>query len=227
MIQRDFDAVIFDMDGVIFDSEKLVTECWVEIADKYNIPDIEEACRDCVGINAVATREKMKLRYGQDFPYDEYKAEMSALYHSRYDNGRLPMKAGIQEFLIFLKENGILTAVASSTRTEVVTQEIKDAGLLPYFDVLICGDMVARSKPAPDIFLKAAEELQVEPARCYVIEDSYNGIRAAYSAGMRPLMVPDMLPPNEEMEKLSEMILPSLLEVKDALRAHFFNLCLE
>ncbi len=225
MIQRDFDAVIFDMDGVIFDSEKLVVECWVETAAKYNIPNIEEACRECVGINAAATREKMKLCYGQDFPYDEYKAEMSALFHARYGEGRLPMKKGIQELLEFLKENDIRIALASSTREAVVKQELRDAGLLDYFDAVICGDMVKRSKPAPDIFLKAAEILQIAPERCYVIEDSYNGIRAAHSAHMRPLMVPDMLPPNKEMEELSEYILPSLIEVKEYLMAHFFNLC--
>ncbi len=225
MIQRDFDAVIFDMDGVIFDSERLVVECWAETAAKYNIPNIEEACAECVGINATATREKMKLRYGQDFPYDEYKAEMSALFHARYGEGRLPMKKGIKELLEFLKENDIRIALASSTREAVVKQELKDAGLLDYFDAVICGDMVSKSKPAPDIFLKAAETLQIVPERCYVIEDSYNGIRAAYSANMRPLMVPDMLPPTKEMEELSEYILPSLIEVKQYLMAHFFNLC--
>ena len=143
------------------------------------------------------------------------------MYHSRYDNGRLPMKPGIVELLKFLKENGIKTAVASSTRKAVVTREITDAGLLSYFDVLICGDMVARSKPAPDIFLKAAEELKVDPSRSYVIEDSYNGIRAAHSAGMRAFMVPDMLEANDEMRKLSEAVLPDLMAVKEALTAHF------
>lgn len=217
-------AVIFDMDGVIFDSERLVIECWQEIAEKYNIPNIEDACRECVGINAKATREKMKLRYGQDFPYDEYKAEMSALFHTRYAEGRLPMKKGIRELLEFLQEKKISVAIASSTRRTVVTQEIKDAGLLSFFDALICGDMVEKSKPAPDIFLKAAEVLKAEPKDCFVIEDSYNGIRAAKAAGMRPLMVPDLLSPTEEMTELSETILPSLFEVKTYLMTNLGNL---
>ena len=94
-------------------------------------------------------------------------------------------------------------------------QEIRDAGLAPFFQKIICGDMVERSKPAPDIFLKAAEELGVNPEVCYVIEDSYNGIRGAHTAGMHPIMVPDMLPPTDEMEKLAEQIFPSLFEVRD------------
>ncbi|MBE5879542.1 MAG: HAD family phosphatase [Lachnospiraceae bacterium] len=208
-------AVIFDMDGVIFDSERLVVETWVEVAKKYGIEGIEEACAACVGINAQATELKMKEIYGEEFPYQEYKKEASALYHERYDDGRLPTKPGIRELLEFLHANNIRTAVASSTRRAVVEQEIRDAGLAPFFQKIICGDMVERSKPAPDIFLKAAEELGVNPEVCYVIEDSYNGIRGAHTAGMHPIMVPDMLPPTDEMEKLAEQIFPSLFEVKD------------
>ncbi|MBR4965834.1 MAG: HAD family phosphatase [Lachnospiraceae bacterium] len=208
-------AVIFDMDGVIFDSERLVVETWVEVAKKYGIEGIEDACAACVGINAQATELKMKEIYGEDFPYQEYKKEASALYHERYDDGRLPTKPGIRELLEFLHANNIRTAVASSTRRAVVEQEIRDAGLAPFFQKIICGDMVERSKPAPDIFLKAAEELGVNPEVCYVIEDSYNGIRGAHTAGMHPIMVPDMLPPTDEMEKLAEQIFPSLFEVRD------------
>lgn len=208
-------AVIFDMDGVIFDSERLVVETWVEVAKKYGIEGIEEACAACVGINAQATEVKMKEIFGEDFPYQEYKKEASALYHERYDDGRLPTKPGIRELLEFLHANNIRTAVASSTRRAVVEQEIRDAGLAPFFQKIICGDMVERSKPAPDIFLKAAEELGVNPEVCYVIEDSYNGIRGAHTAGMHPIMVPDMLPPTDEMEKLAEQIFPSLFEVRD------------
>lgn len=208
-------AVIFDMDGVIFDSERLVVETWVEVAKKYGIEGIEEACAACVGINAQATELKMKEIYGEEFLYQEYKKEASALYHERYDDGRLPTKPGIRELLEFLHANNIRTAVASSTRRAVVEQEIRDAGLAPFFQKIICGDMVERSKPAPDIFLKAAEELGVAPEICYVIEDSYNGIRGAHAAGMHPIMVPDMLPPTDEMEKLAEQIFPSLFEVKE------------
>ena len=88
-----------------------------------------------------------------------------------------------------------------------------------YFDKVICGDMVERSKPAPDIFLKACEELQVAPERAYAIEDSYNGIRAAHGGGLRAIMVPDLLPANREMEELTEVILGSLLEVKKYLES--------
>lgn len=216
-MKQDYKAVVFDMDGVIFDSEKLVVLCWQEIAAKYNIVGIEEQCRLCLGLNREAARQKMLEHYGLDFPYDIYKKEMSDLYHSRYSGGRLPMKPGVVELLSFLKGKGKKIALASSTRREVVLVELRDAGILDYFDKVICGDMVERSKPEPDIFLKACEELEVDVQDAYAIEDSYNGIRAAYRAGMMPIMVPDLAEATEEMRQLAVVIMPSLLDMLDML----------
>jgi len=208
-----YNAVVFDMDGVIFDSERAVMQCWKEVASRHNIPDIEKAILACTGTTMVRTREIMLDLYGADFPYDEYARESSAIFHSRYDGGRLPMKPGIKELLIFLKERGKKIALASSTRQQVVTDELRDAGIIEYFDRIICGDMVSRSKPAPDIFLKACEELNISPSDSYAIEDSYNGIRAAHAGGLHPIMVPDLLPADEEMQSLAEIVLPSLTSV--------------
>lgn len=210
-------AVIFDMDGVIFDSERLVLEGWLELGKKYGIPDIHKVFPKCIGSNAVASKQIFLDYYGEDFPYDTYKQETSADYHAKYDGGRLPMKRGIKELLQFLKENGYHIGLASSTRYEVVRQQLEDAGILPYFETLTCGDMVKKSKPEPDIFLKAAETLGVNPQDCIVIEDSYNGIRAASRACMFPIMVPDMIAPDEEMKQLAKAIFSDLHEVRDFL----------
>lgn len=212
-----YKAVVFDMDGVIFDSERAVMQCWKEVASRHNIPDIEKAILACTGTTMVRTREIMLNLYGADFPYDEYAKESSAIFHSRYDGGRLPMKQGVKELLSFLKEHGKKIALASSTRQQVVTDELRDAGIIGYFDRIICGDMVSRSKLAPDIFLKACEELNVSPSDSYAIEDSYNGIRAAHAGGLHPIMVPDLLPADEEMQSLAEIVLPSLTSVMEYL----------
>ncbi len=212
-----YKAVVFDMDGVIFDSERAVMQCWKEVASRHNIPDIEKAILACTGTTMVRTREIMLNLYGADFPYDEYARESSVIFHSRYDGGRLPMKPGVKELLTFLKEHNKKIALASSTRQQVVTDELRDAGIIEYFDRIICGDMVSRSKPAPDIFLKACEELNVSPSDSYAIEDSYNGIRAAHAGGLHPIMVPDLLPADEEMQSLAEIVLPSLTSVMEYL----------
>lgn len=214
---KDFKAVVFDMDGVIFDSERLVIECWKVVADKYGVPGIEEACQEVLGVNAVETKEKFLKRYGADFPYDAYKSEMSKLFHDLYDGGRLPLKTGVVELLQYLKESDVKVALASSTRSAVVRQELTDAGIIEYFQVVIGGDMVSRSKPQPDIFLKACEELGVAPEEAFAIEDSYNGIRAAAAGKLRPLMVPDLMPPTEEIQALSEASFETLLDVKSYL----------
>lgn len=206
-------AVVFDMDGVIFDSERLVLECWSEIADRRGIENIEEAMRECLGVNAVQTKEIMLRRYGREFPYDAFRKEASALFHERYDGGRLPLKKGVRELLSYLKDRGIKIALASSTREKIVRQELSDAGILDYFEQVICGDMVERSKPAPDIYLKACEALGVTPAEAYAVEDSYNGIRSANAAGLLAIMVPDLSEPTPEMERLAVRILPDLAEV--------------
>lgn len=212
-----YKAVVFDMDGVIFDSERAVMQCWKEVASRHNIPNIEKAILACTGTTMVRTREIMLNLYGADFPYDEYARESSAIFHSRYDGGRLPMKPGVKELLTFLKKHDKKIALASSTRHQVVTDELRDAGIIEYFDRIICGDMVSRSKPAPDIFLKACEELNVSPSDSYAIEDSYNGIRAAHAGGLHPIMVPDLLPADEEMQSLAEIVLPSLTSVMEYL----------
>lgn len=212
-----YKAVVFDMDGVIFDSERAVMQCWKEVASRHNIPNIEKAILACTGTTMVRTREIMLNLYGADFPYDEYARESSVIFHSRYDGGRLPMKQGVKELLMFLKERGKKIALASSTRQQVVTDELCDAGIIEYFDRIICGDMVSRSKPAPDIFLKACEALNISPSDSYAIEDSYNGIRAAHAGGLHPIMVPDLLPADEEMQSLAEIVLPSLTSVMEYL----------
>ena len=120
-------AVVFDMDGVIFDSETLVFRMWKVVAEKYGVADIEETCRACLGINATVTREIFFERYGQDFPYDKYKKEMSDLFHANAAGGKLPKKPGIRELLEYLRRENIKTAVASSTRRDLVTRELEEA----------------------------------------------------------------------------------------------------
>ena len=96
--------------------------------------------------------------------------------------------------------------------------ELEEAHLLQFFDAVLGGDMAPRSKPEPDIFLAAAEAVGAVPANCYVLEDSFNGIRAAYRAGMHPVMVPDMQQPTDEIRRLAEAVVENLLVALDYLR---------
>ena len=207
------DTVIFDMDGVIFDSEILVLQAWKEVAERHGIAGVEAACHECLGTNSVVSKGVFLKHYGEDFPYEEYKAEMAEVFFSHASGGKLAKKPGVEDLLKYLKMRGFKIGLASSTREVLVRSEISDGGLLGYFDQIIGGDMVERSKPEPDIFLEACRRLGTRPENCYVIEDSHNGIRAAYAAGMHPIMVPDLLPETAEMQEKAEVVLPSLFEV--------------
>lgn len=214
-------TVIFDMDGVIFDSEQIVLNSWKKVADEYGLENIETVMKQCIGLNYQAASEVFTKAYDGKYDFDFLKPKTSAYYYEHVEKYGLPVKAGVEELLICLKERGYKTAVASSTRIAVVEKEIADAGLTKYFEKLVGGDMIQRSKPAPDIFLEAARVLDAKAEECFVIEDSYNGIRAAHAASMTPLMVPDLLPPTEEMKQLAEAIFNNLLEVKTYITTNF------
>lgn len=213
-----YQAVVFDMDGVIFDTERLVIEFWKEVAKKHNIPNVEHTCIQCLGTNRVRTREIFLENYGADFPFDPYRAEVTELFNTHYKGVPLPTKPGVRELLSYLQEQDIKVGLASSTAQHLVRDEIGTAGLLPYFQTLVCGDMVEHSKPAPDIFLKACEILNAAPTKSIAIEDSFNGIRSAHCAGMTPIMVPDQVQPTDEIRALAFHVMPSLLDVLNWLK---------
>lgn len=216
-MKRSDTAVIFDMDGTIFDSERLVLDCWERIGKKYGIPDIGEVFIRCIGTNKVRTRQIVDEHYGKTFPYEKFSAESSALFREMTEKEGLPVKAGVREILTYLREEKIPLGLASSTRLAVVEEELKDAGLYAYFQTVVGGDLLKNSKPAPDIYLMTCERMGILPEKAYAIEDSYNGIRSAHSAGLHPVMVPDMLPATEEMRSLSEAVFEDLFRVREYL----------
>ena len=213
-------AFIFDMDGVIFDSERAVIDCWKVIAPQYGITDIETHCIAATGLNEQATRKIFKEQYGEDMPYDEMRAKRKALFIERFDQGLVPVKPGTVELLSYLKDNGYKVALASSTSEGTVRRELGIAGLIEFFDVIIGGDKVTHSKPDPEIFLMAMEQLGVESGESVIIEDSYNGVRAADASGAYIVMVPDLLPPTDEMREKADIIKNSLNDVLVWVKEH-------
>ena len=207
-------AVIFDMDGIIFDSERAYIKCWDPIEKEYNIPDLNETLYKCIGVNSNMARDIFLEKYGDDFPLEKFQKIASVNMRNLVDSGKLEKKEGIDDLLEYLKNEDIVIAVASSTKSEAVKHELELANILDYFETVIGGDMVTKSKPEPDIFLEAAKKIGVNPKDCLVIEDSYNGIRAAKAAGMTAFMVPDLLEPNDEMREKADKIFTSLVEVK-------------
>lgn len=205
------EAVVFDMDGVIFDSEKIYLKCLTAVGEKYGLPGFEDLCYATIGTTDLYMKEVFLNHYGEDFPFDQYMEEMFVLFRKEAEEG-LPVKKGVREILAYLKENGIKVALATSTIQEKALPEIRKARLEEYFDEFVCGDMIVRGKPEPDIYLKACECLGGRPENACAIEDSFNGVRSASRAGMHVIMVPDLLQPDEEIRGLADEVLPSLME---------------
>lgn len=210
-------AVIFDMDGILFDTENLYIQCWKQLGGCHQLEDIEATLKECIGTNEERTKSIFKSHYGESFDIMYYREQVRSIFLNYTKTHGMPMKPGVYELLGYLKENGYRIGLASSTKIEDVKRELKEAGIYEYFEVLIGGDMVKTSKPSPDIYLLACEQLGIEPKIAIAIEDSLNGIRAAYAAGMKPIMVPDLMEPTPEIQKMLYQKLDSLLEVKEFL----------
>ena len=210
-------AVVFDMDGVLFDTELVCMKAWVAVAEKRGLPRMEEVFPLCIGLNANDSRRIVLDAYGEDFDYPVFRQETSEWFQEYIRENGLPVKPGARQILEWLKTAGYQVGLASSTKQSSVLSHLRQAGFGEYFSVVVTGDMVEHSKPCPDIYLMACAELGVRPEEAFAIEDSPNGIRAAHRAGMHPIMVPDMIQPDEEMRRLSRKIFRNLSEVQRCL----------
>ena len=209
-------AVIFDMDGTLLNTERLFIDIWMDL-DENPSPKLEQVLYDVIGTTEVNTKARFADVMGEDYPYETLRARLKNIFAQIRDAGELPMKNGAKECLEALYKAGYKLALASSTSRESVLAEMKATGLYGFFDVIVCGTDITHSKPDPEIFLRAAEQLSVQPEECIVTEDSFNGIRAAKAAGMRPLMIPDLKQPDEEIQDLCEWICPDLHEAKSVI----------
>ena len=125
-----------------------------------------------------------------------------------------PKKPGLDEILAWLEQRHIPMVVASSSRMASIRHHLDGWGLTHYFKAVISGEQFVSSKPDPEIFLLTAEKLGVEPARCLVLEDSYNGVRAGAAGGFVTVMVPDLSPATDEMRRIYACECASLHEVR-------------
>ena len=215
-----YKGAIFDMDGLMLDTERLHCEFWIKAAAEYGYTLRMQDLIAARGMSGETALRHFKACYGEDFDYKTIHARRNELFFAYCDEVGVQKKKGVGELLACLKERGLRLALATSNIPAHSETELRRAGLWDFFDARVYGPMVAHSKPAPDIFLLACEKLALAPQDCFVFEDSTNGIKAAAAAGCAPVMIPDLLPADEEMRALAMTVQPDLLAVRDYLLAH-------
>jgi len=205
--------IIFDMDGLMIDTEPVAIAGWEAVARELNITIPHELLLSVIGINRVLCKVYMLEALGPDFDYDKALMLLHKNINQHFETHGVPQKPGITQLLDKLDELGIKKAVATSSSFERATYKLTKAGLIHRFDAIIGGNMVARSKPDPDIFLKAAKVVGISPSDCIVLEDSNPGAEGAVRAGMRVVVVPDLVPPTDVTRKQAYAVCNSLHDV--------------
>ncbi len=211
-------GVVFDMDGLMFDTERLTFELQREILKAHGYDWTLELYKQTVGLRTEDLIPFFRKFGGEDFDIGAFRGECRKAYREYTDKFGVPVKDGLFELLELLKREEIKIALATSTTEQSAVRTLKIAGVLDYFDALVCAGDVENGKPAPDPFLKAAEKLGLEPADCAALEDSLNGIRSAHAAGMAAIMIPDLIAPTDEIRGMCEAVLNSLRDVEKAIR---------
>lgn len=213
-------GVVFDMDGLLLDTERLTFALCSKAARQMGFRLDMELFKQTIGLRSADTQKIYGKTFGESFDYARLREQNLVWFWDYVAKNGAPVKKGVFELLSFLRDNDIKSAVATSTSRQTTTKLLEKAGISVYVDAVICGDMIEHGKPAPDIFLKAAELLKLPPRECIGLEDSYNGIRAVHSAGMLPVMVPDLLPPSEEITPLLYAQAQDLSQVIPVIKNH-------
>lgn len=177
---------IFDMDGLLFDTERIFQNYWRAIAAERGIVLADSFITEITGTSGEIQKD----------------CKERVLRHLAKN---VPVKTGAVEILGRCRILGIKTAVASSSLLRQIENNLENAGMENCFDAIVSGDEVEKGKPALDIFLLAAKRIGVPPGECTVFEDSPHGIEGALRAGMKAVMIPDLLPPWEEHRRQIEV----------------------
>lgn len=205
-------AVIFDVDGTLLDTERIYMEGWRQGGALMGYPVPDTALVRTRAVSKEVAIPIYQAYCGADFPYEEIRAHRTRIAEeiiaaSTPEQLWMP---GVRETLEALRQKGYRMAVATSTKLEFTLAHLKQAGLLEYFQAVVTGEMVEKGKPAPDIFLLAAERLGCDPKECVAVGDTPADVLAGSAAGMEVYLIPDQVPANPETRARSRRVLEHL-----------------
>jgi HAD superfamily hydrolase (TIGR01509 family) len=219
ILPRPVAAVVFDMDGLLFDTEKLYGRTILTAATEIGVEMSTEVFHSFVGTPWIENVRRMQTHYGEAYPAEKLRVTWMRHFKELVASDGLDVKPGVVELLDLLDGLKLPRAIATSSSHGTVDHHLAAHGLTERFHRVVASGDYANPKPAPDPFLLAAKLLGVDPRDCLGLEDSFNGVRSASSAGMMTVMVPDLVQPTAEIRVLCAGVVESLLEVPDLIRA--------
>lgn len=207
-------TAIFDMDGLMIDSNPIISKAYATVLSDYSkVPRLNS--RGLVhtpGISAKDNWLKLVAIYGIDAKIDELAEKKNRIQVELIKSGVTAMP-GLIGVLNMLRGHNVKLAVASSSTRELIEIILKQHRIEQYFDTVVSGTEVLHGKPAPDIFLEAANNLDVRASNCVALEDAIDGIRAAKAAGMKCIAIPSAVDLNNTEFRTADLVLPSLDQV--------------
>ena len=204
---HNFKAVIFDMDGLLIDSETLALETFNHTCSQFKLGDMSQLFTRLIGVNSTFAQSILRQQLPVEVNYKQFDELWQRSYLQAISRAPVALMPGVQKLLKQLQLQGMPMAVATSSKTQRARQKLNNCGILDYFCCIVGGDQVTQSKPQPDIYLQAAAQLAVSPTDCLAFEDSKNGVKAAFAAGMTVVQIPDLVAADDELLALGHIIL--------------------
>lgn len=219
-------GIIFDMDGILIDSERQSNEGWLWAAGQFGVDMPMWLIDSFKGAPAELCCKFFDDYYKGVIDYWEAKELRTQHVYKIRETEGIPVKKGVKDIFEYIRNNGLKCAVATSTRRESAEKTLHEIGVWDYLDAVVYGDEVERGKPEPDIFLRAAKAIGVNPSEEVVVEDSINGIKAGYAADMRVVHIPDTIAIDDDIRKLTYMVcadLNGLIDVVESINKPVIN----
>lgn len=219
-------GIIFDMDGVLIDSERQSNEGWLWAAGQLGVDMPMWLIDSFKGAPAELCCKFFDDYYKGVIDYWEAKELRTQHVYKIREKEGIPVKKGVKDIFEYIRNNGLKCAVATSTRRESAEKTLHEIGVWDYLDAVVYGDEVEHGKPEPDIFLRAAKAIGVNPSEAVVVEDSINGIKAGYAADMRVAHIPDTIAIDDDIRKLTYMVcadLNGLIDVVESINKPVIN----
>jgi len=212
-VEMTIDAAIFDLDGLLLDTERYSERAFHRTTSDYGLGNQTDLFLSLVGTNEDFHNDRLSQALGHLIDPRAFRRDWIAYFHQSMEDEPVPLLPGVQEMLNWLNAENITCAVATSSTTPNGERKLKHAGIREFFHTVTCGDQVSKSKPHPDIYLKAAESIGADLSRSIALEDSPNGVKAAHAAGLHVIQVPNLVQPSPDLLELGHRVCSSMHHV--------------